>query len=299
MPALKQKNYTSFSELMQQYGYALPAIHAVLSKPILDTDATPERLTRRYGVFFDNYYMQFLAMQLGRLGFELNRPFIPLSELNHAAGLIEGRHGNAPLDSARLLELLDAALVAIVKEHTASALTWHEMFAFLYTAEDGSTIRGQDIILALIKADMTHAGALIENYHHTFHGRVLGTCSMMQIMADELASIAPKHLNRINRFGKQVEEEDIVATRAMAKTFPRLRAPRLTDFYSMTLYEKLKQTVNGIFRNLASECDLGELHEQRLQLERDCSNPGIYPPEWRIFLKKLDDMLQRIATPYA
>lgn len=282
----------TFSELLKHYGYAPAAVYAAMGAPI---PAGVQSLRR----ILDNYYMQFLALQLERYHFALNRPLISADQLHLADNLIEGKHGNPKLDNLELIELLKAVGTTMAEHHAAEPLTWRSLYAYSYTATDGSTVYGRDLIRALLHSDATHQGAQVQPYHHAHAGHDFATYSMMQAMAETLALLSPKALERINRFGKPVSTASIDQAIAMKARYAKLRPPKLADYYNRNSHESIKDILEAIFLNLQGPCSLTELHAQHQQLERHYFNPGMYSPAWHRFMYDMDAALQLITTPYA
>jgi len=284
----------SFSLLMQHYGYAPSAVYRIH----YETLASPAEAPVFFGRFFDNYYIHFLALQLQRFGFNLYRPCISLDELQHAEGLIQGKHGNPPLDSPALLRILDQAKERMLVVNRAFPLTWDTCFDYTIELDDRTSIRGRDLIHGLLKSDCLHRGAHGDSYFHTIEGRTLGTCTMMQVIADQLERLSPTVLGNVNRFGKPVSEKDIKHARSFIRRFSRLSPLKSGDYYTTNMQERLKASLEAAIDNLAGPCDLQLLHTQRLAIQKDYTNPSLYPRSWQRFLFELDDILQLIAAPY-
>lgn len=289
----------TFSALMVQHGFAPEAVALLASKHILKTGGSRDTGRARFIHYVDNYYMQFLALQLERYGFNINRPFIEASELSHAAGIIEGKHGNPPLDTAHLIALLTETADAIMNAQTEGLMTWDSFFEHIYIAQDGSTIRGQDIIKGLIKSNLQHKGAAIENYNHNYRGRIFTTLSMLQVVEQQLEELQPQGLKNINRLGQPIHSKIIGEARTFAFNVSTLPDPKFADYLSISAHNRIKAGLKDIILNLKSLApDLKALEFQRQQLARDYFNPGIYSKAWREYLFRLDDYLRQIATPY-
>lgn len=290
---------TTFSALMAQHGFAPEALALLASKHILKAGESRDAGRVRFISYVDNYYMQFLALQLERYGFNINRPFIEASELSHAAGIIEGKHGNPPLDTSHLVALLTETADAIMNAQTEGLMTWDSFFDYIYVAQDGSTIRGQDIIKGLIKSNLQHKGAAIENYNHNYRGRIFSTLSMLQVVEQQLEELNPQGLTNVNRLGQPIHSKTIGEAREYALSVGLLPDPKFADYLSISAHNRIKACLKDIILNLKSLTpDLKALESQRQQLARDYFNPGIYSKAWREYLFRLDDYLRQIATPY-
>lgn len=289
----------SLSLLLSHHGFAATAAALLAQKPILKSGETREQGRARLMAYADNYYMQFMAMQLERYGFQLNRPLIANAELNYAAGLIEGRHGNPPLDTPHLAGLLTETIDSMMEAQKNTLLTWDEFYTYIYKAHDGSIIRGKDLIKALIKSNLMHKGATIENYSHNYRGRIFASLSMLQVMEQQLQELAPHGLRAVNRFGQSVTPFMIEETRAHAVVAAQLNDPRFSDYVNISAHNRVRACLKDILTILQNEpADLIALHPLRLQLEREVAQLASYPKGWKNYLLQLDDHLQRISTPY-
>ncbi len=290
----------TFSGLLVHHGFAHNVANALATKPILKKGDTRENGRKRLMEYFDNYYMQFMALQLERYGFQLNRPLITAAELNHAAGIIGGKHGNPPLDTSHLIALLTETVDALMSAQDASLITWNQFFHATHIASDGSIIRGQDIIKGMIKTNLMHNGASIENYSHNFRGRVFITLSMMQAVEQQLIELSLKGFPTINRFGQPVSTLTIGEARKFALHALKLSDPKFADYLSLSAHGRIKDCIERITTNLNQKTpDLAILDSQRQELARDCFNLGIYSKAWREYLLKMNDYMLLIATPYA
>lgn len=290
----------TFGALLMHHGFAHETATLLEHKPILKKGDTKEVGRKRLMALFDNYYLQFIALQLERYGFNLNRAFIPASELSHAAGIIEGKHGNPTLDVPHLIALITEMVDAIMDRQETGLMTWEEFYDFSFIASDGSLIRGQDIIKALIKSNQMHLGSAIENYHHNFRGRIFSTLSMLQVVEMQLQELSPKGLGFVNRYGQPVSRHTIAEAVKHLNTARTLEDPKFADYLSLNAHGRLKASLADIYKNLMqSEPNLLGLETQRQSLERDSFNLGIYTKAWREYLFAANDYIRRLATPYA
>ena len=295
----KPPNHKTFSALLNHNGFAPEAISLIATKPVLKSGDSRANGRARLMSYFDNYYMQFMALQLERYGFQLNRAHIPATELNYAAGLIGGKHGNPALDTVHLSALLAETVEALMDAQSTKLMTWNEFFACVHITADGSSIRGQDIIKGLIKSNLMHKGAAIENYSHTFRNHTFATLSMMQVMEQQLTEFGAHGIATINRFGQPISVATIHEARRFAATITALRDPTFSDYVNMSTHTRIKTVLKAILTALnAAKPNLAQLNILRLQLERDYSTPLNYGKPWQDYLYELDDYLRRIAAPY-
>lgn len=299
-PGAPSAGQDSFSDLMAHHGFAPEAVALIAVKPVLRQGMTRNEARARLTAYFDNYYIQFLALQLERYGFQLNRAFIPAAELNYAAGLIQGRHGNATLDTPHLVALLDESVNALMNAQDNGLLNWKQFFAAIHIAADNSKIRGQDIVKALIKSNLMHRGAAIENYVHEYRGRRFATLSMLQVMEEQLAECKPRGMAYINRFGQHINPFLLQEAKSHLAGFGSLKAPAFSDYVSVSNHKRLESTLKAIETNLARiSPDMSQLHAQQEQLQRDILNTKRYGKSWKEALLALDNYLRLLAAPFA
>jgi hypothetical protein len=286
---------TTLASLLHASGYDKTAIHAVVTAPLGDSPATArERVT----AVARNYYMQYLAIQLGRFQFDLNRPRIKPDELQQAEALINGKLGNEPLDNARLANLLESLVNDTVARHNSSSMTWGDFYQYEFTTQDGITIRAEDMMKALIRSNSMHFGANASIYHHSFNDVEYKTLSMHHLIARIL--IARKFpLEGVNAFGIRVNDKDIERMRDVASRITTMRDPQLMGFFQQNAHHNIKQKLMLVCKELLGEkANLSQIHALQSQLMRDNFSPDMYNKEWRSVLVEMHEGLQWISTPY-
>ncbi len=289
----------SFVTLLTHHGYAQEVALLLRDISVVDINASKEAAKSRFSKFSDNYYMQYLALKLQQFGYQLNRPLITPADLHLAGNLIDGKMGNPALDMAHLIALLHKAVEYFAQSHDIAPLTWQQFFDTSYLAQDGSVIRGQDILRGLVKSDEMTKGAQFEPYQHHFGGRLFATLAMKFVISDALFHLSSKGLKGINRFGQKIDAHEIEKACALSMQLKRLQEPKLVGYLDVHSHKKIVKMLEEISANILSgNIDHSILHHQALQLTQDYYNPAMYPPPWQIFIKHLLLSIEMIATPY-
>lgn len=289
----------NFVTLLTHHGYAQEVALLLRDISVVDVNASKEAVKARFSEFSGNYYMQYLALKLHQFGYQLNRPLISPADLHLAGNLIDGKMGNPPLDMAHLITLLHKAVEYFTQAHDIAPLTWQQFFETSYLAQDGSVIRGQDILRGLVKSDEMTKGAQFEPYQHHFGGRLFATLAMKFVVADALLTHSPKSLKAINRFGQKINAEHVKLARSLTLQLKQLQEPRLVAYFDVNSHKRIRKTLYEIAANLLQKTiDTSLLHHQALQLTQDYYNPAMYPPPWQLFIKHLLLSIEMIATPY-
>lgn len=282
--------------LLVANGYAQNAA-AVAAATLLGD--TPAMARERVNAIAQNYYMQYLAIQLNRYGFDLNRPRLRQMQFTEAEALIAGKMGNEPLDNPKLADLLASLVDDVIARHNGEKMTWSNFYMYEFHAGDNIVIRGEDMMKALLKSNNMHYGSRCDIYHHTFNDVEYKTTSMHHMMARILSSRkAP--VPGVTTYGLKVQESDVKRARDVVSRITTMRDPKLLGFFQQNAHHNIKQKLVEVFKELLSEStDLHNLHHLHVQLVRSNFNPAMYNPEWQALLLQMQEGLQLIATPYA
>lgn len=287
---------SSLTALLVANGYAQNAAEALASAPI---GHTPANARERVTAVAHNYYMQYLAIRLSRFGFELNQPRLKREQLVEAEALIDGKLGNAPLDNTQLATLLSSLVNDVLARHHHEGMTWGDFYHYNFHAAEDVSLRGEDMMKALIRSNALHYGARADIYHHSFNEIEYKTLSMHHLMARVLSGYRMP-VKGVNAYGIAVKDEDIARIRKVVNRITAMRDPKLRGFFQQNAHHNIKHKLHQVFRELLSEsADLFNVYQLHVQLVRDNFNPDMYNPEWQKLLYEMQERLQWIATPYA
>ena len=277
---------TTLTALLVANGYAANAAAAVASAQLGDTPAIArERVT---AVAY-NYYMQYLAIQLSRFNFELRQ----------SEDLIIGKHGNEPLDNQKLADILESLISDVLARFNAETLNWEHFYQYAFSNHEGITIRGEDMVKAMLKSNSLHYGVRADIYHHTFSGIEYGTLTMHHFMSRTLAARKVPVVG-VNTFGIRVGTADVKRMRNVVSRITTMRDPQLRGFFQQNAHMNIKQKLMLVFKELLHEStDLHAVYHLNIQLVRDNFNPSMYGDEWQLLLREMQEGLQWIGTPYA
>jgi len=291
---------SSLVDILVSFGYSQSAAQFFVSQPIAQPGATENEVEARFNALIGNYYMQYLAIRMEAYGFNLNRFDISSTEMHHADNLICGRLGNPALDNLKIAALLESMVIALRKRHMITAVTWSELYGFVYQPADGHGIAGKELLNALIRSNKLHNGTRATHYKHRFNGFVYSTLSMHEVMAVVLKETRPRHLVNVNRYGQDVKPLALEQLKAMARALPHLSSPQFHSFFDMNAHHNIKQYIGRVFTAVSgATMDLVTLLSMQEALKRENYNPDMYPEDWRRFLEEVDIWLEAIATPYA
>lgn len=287
---------SSLPSLLVSNGYAQNAAQAVAASPLSESPAIArERVT----AIAHNYYMQYLALQLSRFSFDLNKPHLKREHMLQAEALITGRMGNDPLDNPRLADLLSSLIDDVMARHHLNKMTWADFYQYEFNAGEGIIIRGEEMLKALLKSNALHYGSRADIYHHTYGDTEYKTLSMHHLIARVLSSRTIP-VPGVNAYGMAVRQGDLARIRKIVGHISSMRDPKLLGFFQQNAHHNIKQKLAAVFKELLSEStDLYNVHELHIQLVRSNFNPSMYNPEWRALLFAMQEGLQIIATPYA
>ncbi|MFZ4125696.1 MAG: hypothetical protein ACOYJ2_06465 [Rickettsiales bacterium] len=286
----------NFAQLLVNNGYAASAAEAVASATIAEgASLARERIT----AVVHNYYMQYLALQLSRFNFDLNRPRIAPAELIKAEALIKGVLGNAPLDNARLATILESVTSDILAQHNANPMTWDNLFNYHYAIGDDVMIRGADMVKALLRSNSLHYGTKADMYIHHFNDTEYRTISMHHVMARVLSTLRVA-VKGVNSYGIAIEKEDVDRLRNLATRLTAVRDNQSRSIFQQNGHHQVKENLKLVFRELLSpSTDLFSIYALNTKLVQDNFNPSMYNAEWRGLLNEMQEGLEWIATPYA
>lgn len=287
---------THFSQLLVTNGYAASAAEAIASAKIAESASLArERIT----VVVHNYYMQYLALQLARFDFTLNRPRITPAELIKAEALIQGMLGNEPLDNPNLSSILESIISDILAQHNANPMTWTDLFNYHYVVNDDLMIHGADLIKALLRSNSLHYGTKADIYTHHFNDIEYRTCSMHQLMARVLSGLRIL-VKGVNAYGIAVEHHDILKLRTLIACLTTLRDEQSRSIFQQNSEHQVKEYLKLVFRELLSnKPDLFELYMLNNKLVQGKFNPFAYGSRWCDMLSEMQEGIEWIATPYA
>ncbi|MBN8542900.1 MAG: hypothetical protein J0M34_01395 [Alphaproteobacteria bacterium] len=287
---------TNLAPLLVNNGYAASAAEAVASAKIAETASLArERIT----AIVHNYYMQYLALQLSRYKFDLNRPRIAPAELIKAEALIKGVLGNEPLDNPRLANILESVISDILAQHNANPMLWEELYNYRYQTDEGVVIRGADIVKALLRSNSLHYGTKADMYIHHYNDTEYRTISMHHVMARVLSTLRVA-VKGVNSYGIAIEKEDVERLRNLATRLTAVRDSQSRSLFQQNGHHQVKENLKLLFRELLSpSTDLFSVYTLNSKLVQDNFNPSMYNNEWRGLLNEMQEGLEWIATPYA
>ncbi len=289
----------SLRDTLLEHGYADAAVNQFVTSAIAPIGGDDHEIERYLNAIASNYYMQYLALKLEQYGFDLNRPDLPAQQLSRADNLIKGKLGNPPLDSLYVVQFLESWVVHIRKKHAAQPMSWNDLHEYTFSASDGVSLGGCEMVKALVRSDRIFGGTAGVHYRHRFQGINFRTISMSELMAHILPEVSHAELQDINRYGRAVTSLAVDRVKNILKIIDHLPQPRFDHFFQINTHHRIMQLIHKLrFVIHEDEPDLIKLDELQGALTQERYARNVYPDDWQRFLMEMEAALEAIATPY-
>lgn len=290
----------SLTHLLTEHGYAPAATEKFIKSAVAPITSDDHEIERYFNALASNYYMQYLALKLDQYGFNLNRPDIPPDQLSRADNLIRGKLGNPPLDNPYVVQFLENWVVQMRKMHLARPMSWNDFFEAQYTASDGVSLPGCEIVKALLRSNQIYKNDRSVHYRHRYNGINFRTISMNELMAHVLPEVDHSGLQDINKYGREVTNLAIDNVRNVLRTLDHLAPPRFDKFFEVNTHHRIMQTIQKLKFAIGTELlDLQNIGELQQALKKEKHSRYVYPEDWQRFIGELESAMDSVVTPYS